>query len=549
MRGSDRSLVNNLTLLAICLAIAAWPGSLSAQMAATQRTTSSSDSESLIAQGVSALERNDLAEAKRIFLKAIVLNAKDATAHMYLGIVYDRTGDLRSAESHFAAAVRADPRSASAHNNYGVSLLKLGRTKEAATEFVTSLNIDRNQANALINLGQLRLNSGSPAELSEAFTLFELAYKLKPDAETARALIVVSLRLGKRDVASGYYREYSARLDQEDVVKPSGANRAELGGALLENTLVKEALLELTAAVDAEPANTDAILRLARAHLAANNIPQAGRVLESAVARGIDPAPIYALLATVYEKGNHIENAIPAMRLAIQRDPTSETYRFSYGMLLISALAPEAAVIRLKEALELFPNSSRLWLALGIAHFKAGRNDEATKCLNKSIDLDSKYAPAFVYLGMTQVETGDYKHAIPSYEEGLRLNPKLSIVNFLIADVMMKQTDSDYSVIESHLSKAVQSDPKLAPARLALGKLYLRKTRLIEAASEFEKVIALEPTVAEAYYQLGLTYRRLKRNEEATALLDKFKSLSESQKEQASKDRKDIINRLATVLF
>ena len=549
MRQYDRSLTNNVTLLALTFAIVLWGGSVNGQVASNQKSQATSDAESLISQGVRALEQNDLAEAKRIFLKAVELNSGDATAHTYLGVVNDREGDLKGAERHFAAAVQADPRSASAHNNHGVSLLKLGRSKDAATEFVASLSINKNQPSALINLGQLHLSSGTPVALNEALTLFEHAYKLQPDAETARALVVVSLRLGKRGSAASYYREYSAAVAQPGAVKPSIASRIELGGALLENDLVADAVTELTAAAEADPGNPEGILKLAKAHLKANNIPQAGRVLESAVARGVATAPIYALLATVYEKGNHLENAIPAMRLAIQRDPNSETYRFSYGMLLISALAPDAAVIRLKEALEVFPSSSRLWLALGIAHFKAGRNDEATSSLNRSIELDSKYAPAFVYLGMTKVETGDYKTAIATYEQALKLNTKLGIVNFLIADVMMKQTESDYAVIELHLLTAVKSDPKFPPARLALGKLYLRKSQLQEAAGEFEKVIALEPRVAEAYYQLGLTYRRLKRTDEANLMFEKFKGLSESQKEQALKDRKDIINRLATVLF
>lgn len=507
------------------------------------------DAATLIADGVNALERNDLSEAKSKFLKAIELNPKDATAHTYLGIIDDRTGDLKSAEIHFDAAVRADPRSPSAHNNHGASLLKLGRTKEAAIEFVTSLNLDKNQPNALVNLAQLRLNSGTASDLNEALTLFEQAYQLKPDAETARALVVVSLRLGKRESAANYYREYSARTIQEAAASPSASARTELGAALLENDLPAEAILELTAANEADPSNAEAIIRLAKAHLAANNIPLAGRVLESAVARGIETAPIYALLSSVYEKSNHIENAIPAMRLAIQRDPQSETYRFAYGMLLTSALAPDAAVIRLKEALELFPKSSRLWLALGIAHFKAGRNDEAAKSLARSIELDAKYAPAFVYLGMTYVETGQYKTAIGAYEDALSINAKLGIVNYLIAYVMLKQTDVDNSIIEAHLVKAVKSDPKFAPARVALGKLYLRTARLNEAAAEFERVIALDPNLAEAYYQLGLTYGRLKRNDESRALLEKFKRLNETQKEQALKDRKEILTRLANVLF
>ena len=82
-----------------------------------------------------------------------------------------------------------------------------------------------------------------------------------------------------------------------------------------------------------------------------------------------------------------------------------------------------------------------------------------------------------------------------------------------------------------------------------MGKLYLRTSRLAEAAAEFENVIALDPNLAEAYYQLGLTYRRLKRTDESRALLEKFKQLTENQKEQALKDRKDIMNRLTNVLF
>jgi len=511
------------------------------------KETSSSDV--LINEGVNALQRNDLTEAKSKFLKAIELNPKNATAYIYLGIIEDRSGDFKSAESRFAAAVRADPHSPSAHNNHGASLLKLGRTKEAATEFVTSLNIDSNQPNALVNLAQLRLTSGSTPELNEALGLLEHAFKLKPDAETARALVVVSLRLGQRETAANYYRQYTTFVTQPGDQVFSAASRAELGAALLENELTAEAILELTAALNAEPSNVETIVRLGKAHLAANNIPMAGRVLEGAVARGIDNAPIYALLASVYEKSGHMEHAIPAMRLAIQKDPQSEQYRFSYGMLLISALAPDAAVIRLKEALELFPNSSHLWLALGIAHFKGGRNDEAAKSLTRSIELDSKYAPAYVYLGMTYVETGQYKTAVQAYEHALAINGKLGIVNFLIADVMLKQTDADNVVVEANLMKAVKSDPKFAPARLGLGKLYLRTSRLAEAATEFENVIALDPNLAEAYYQLGLTYRRLKRSDESRALLEKFKQLTESQKEQALKDRKDIMNRLANTLF
>jgi len=61
------------------------------------KETSSSDV--LINEGVNALQRNDLTEAKSKFLKAIELNPKNATAYIYLGIIEDRSGDFKSAES------------------------------------------------------------------------------------------------------------------------------------------------------------------------------------------------------------------------------------------------------------------------------------------------------------------------------------------------------------------------------------------------------------------------------------------------------------------
>jgi tetratricopeptide (TPR) repeat protein len=206
-------------------------------------------------------------------------------------------------------------------------------------------------------------------------------------------------------------------------------------------------------------------------------------------------------------------------------------------------------VIRLKEALELFPKSSRLWLALGIAHFKAARNNEAAESLTRAVELDPKFAVAFAYLGMTYVEIGQYDAAIRSYEQALAVNGKLGVVDFLIADVLLREATADSARVEAHLARAVQLEPSFAPARLALGKSYFRSNRLAEAARELEQVVKLEPNLAEAYYQLGRVYTKLKRTAEAQTALATFKRLSSTQKEQALKDRKEIVDRLANVLF
>jgi Tfp pilus assembly protein PilF len=508
----------------------------------------------LIDAGLAAFDRGDIAAARDAFQKALAFKTDEVTAHTYLGIIADRAGDLKEAERHFSAAVEANPKSASARNNYGAILMRTGRPRLAAVEFERSLKLDPDQPNALVNLAQIRFAGGTPEDLRASAELFKRAFAIKPDVEIARALTAISLRLKDYTAAASYYENYARVLTAESGASVQSeahvpAARAELGAALFEAGLLKEAEAELTAAVNLNPADTESVVRLARVYLARKDIPAAGRTLEASVARGHDSAGIYALLAEVYEQSGHLENAIPAMRLAIQYDPKSEKYRFDYGVLLTNSNAPAAAVIRLEESIQSFPSSSRLWFALGFANFKLDKNEEAERALRKAIDLDPKFAPALAYLGLIRTKTGAYAEAISLYESALSADPKLAVVHHLIADTMLKQANADPRVIETHLRRATEMDPTFMPARLSLGKLFMRSQRWTEAVSELEQVIKLDPQVTEAYYQLGLAYGRLKRTAEAQSAMANFKRLSDTQKKREDQELREVVKRLSNVRF
>jgi superkiller protein 3 len=503
----------------------------------------------LVAEGVAALERNDAAAAKASFERALEVDRNNVAAHSYLGALADRAGQLEEAERHFAAAAIAAPLSPSARNNHGAILLRMGRTEKAATQFEISLRLDKNQPSALVNLAQIRFASGAPEGLQRARELFESAWGIAPDAEIARSLVIVTLRLGDTASAARYFRDYTSQLGSAIDRTAAPAARAELGAALLAAGLVSEAIEELSAATSAEPGNVQFILLLARAYLARKDVPGAGRTLEGAVARGIQEGPIYAALSEVYEQSGHIENAIPAMRLAIERDPRNEAYHFRYGMLLTGTQAPAAAVIRLQEALSLFPRSPRLWFALGIAFFTNHSSIEAMNAFQKALEVDPKFAPALAYLGMTQAEQGQYKDAMKLYERALAVDEKLAIVHYLAAEALLKESELDSLSAEKHLLRAVALDSSFAPAQLSLGKLYQRSDRLKEAVAQFEQAIKLDPNLAEAYYQLGRVYVRLKRKDDAQNELATFKRLNDAQKEQSQNARREIVRRLANVRF
>lgn len=550
MTGSTRNLITRVATAALLAISTLWPATFETRAASFIQNPARDDRiSSLLTEGVTALDRGDNATAKKSFERALEINPKHVLAHTYLGILADRAGRLQEAEQHFAAAVAADPASPSAHNNYGAILLRLNRNEQAAAQFQESLRLNQAQPNALVNLAQIRFSGGTPEMLRQARDLFERARSLAPDAEIARALVIIALRLNDTAAAVSNYRDYASRLANASKTLTAAHMRAELGAALLEAKLSSEAIEELGAAVASDPANVNTILLLARAHLARKDIPSAGRTLELAVARGINAAQIYAALAEVYEMSGHVENAIPAMRLAIERDPKNEDYRFRYAMILTDTKAPAAAIIRLQEAIAEFPRSSRLWFALGVAQSANYKTDEASKAFERSLELDPKFAPALAYLGMTYAEQGRFADALTFYERALAIDERLAPAHFLTADAILKQVSADTARAEAHLKRAIALDPSFTPALLALGKLHLRLGLLTEAAAELERVLAAAPDLAEAHYQLGRAYQRLKRKPEADAEFAAFKKLSDSEKEQAQNERRDISRRLAGVRF
>jgi Tfp pilus assembly protein PilF len=521
-----------------------------------QSSTRAAQASSLVAQGITALEGGDAANAKNFFQRALSIDPKNVAAHTYLGALADRAGELEEAETHFAAAALAAPRSPQALNNYGAILFRRGRTEQSAAQFEASLKLDARQPSALVNLAQIRFAAGTPADLRAARTLFERARAITPDREIARALTVIALRLSEREAAKNYYREYasppsgaSAGANGEAAAVVSPQSRAELGAALLEAELFDEAVAELDAAVAADPSNVEAIVNLARSYRARKDVTAAGRLLEATLARGLEDARVFAALADLYESIGRVENAIPAMRLAVERAPANEEYRFRYALLLINSQAPKAAVIRVQEALQAFPRSAKLWFALGLAYMTEHQSAEASPALARAVELDPRAAPALAYLGLAHAEQGRYDEAIVFYERAVGVNEQLATVHYLLADILLKRNPSDTERPERSLLRAVELDPTLASARLALGKLYFRTDRLESAAEQLQCAVALDPNSAETHYQLGRVYTRLKRTAEAQAALATFKRLNEGQKEQAQNDRREIVRRLANVHF
>ena len=411
----------------------------------------------------------------------------------------------------------------------------------------TSKRVDDN-VNEQTHLGVIAAQAN---DLKQAERHFAAAASLAPsDPATRNNYGAILLRLGRTDEARSEF-EASLKLNPDQPSALTNLAQIYFDRGQPDDLRMAQQLLERAAKITSDPEISRAlvvtVLTLARAQMMNKDLRAAGRTLESAVASGLDDAKLYAALAEVYEADGHYENAIPAMRLAVQRDPRNEAYHFRYGLLLTDSHAPVAGMLRLQEALKQFPESTRLWLALGIAQLTNGQNTEAENSFKRSLALDPKSVPALAYLGVTYAERALYADALDFYEKAIALNPQLAALHYLVADTMLRSSTEDTTRVEKYLKRAVELDPNLAAAYLTWGRLYVRTNRYEEAAPLLQRAVALQPEFVEAHYQLGRVLMKLKRTDEANRELAIFKTLSEKQK--AENEPREIARRLANVRF
>src|SRR5215216_8202946 len=427
------------------------------------------------------------------------------------GIAAFERGDKTRAKQLFQQALKTDPRNLDAHTYIGMLAADANDLKEAERHFATAASLAPSEPSTRNNYGAILMRLGRTAQ---ARIEFEASLKLNPNQPSALT-----------NLAQIYF----------DSGQPDDLQMAR---SLLERA-------------GSDPQISRALvvtcLKLAQVLMGKGDLHAAGRTLESAVASGLDDPKIYAALAEVYEADGHYENAIPAMRLAVQRDPQNEVYQFRYGLLLTDSHAPAAGILRLQEALKQFPSSTRLWLALGIAQFTLGQNVEAETSFKRSLALDAKLVPALAYLGVTYAERGQYEKAISFYEQPLALDAKVAARHYLVGDTILKSSEPDTTRAEKYLKQAIELDPNLAVAYLTWGRVHLRANRYSEAAPLFERAAALQPDSIEAHYQLSRVLVKLKRQDEANRELAIFKQLNEKQ--QAQNEAREIVRRLANVRF
>jgi len=246
----------------------------------------------------------------------------------------------------------------------------------------------------------------------------------------------------------------------------------------------------------------------------AANIPEFVRLPGDAVAeireQFLDPYSFLRAGLANESTGDH-KGAERSFRRGIELSPQDAELRNALGWTLFQEAKTAEAVEEYQRAIAADPRHAKAHDNLALALVELGRLDEAAAQFRTSLEIAPR-AEIHSDLGFTLARLGKADEARAEYRKALALDPSCASAHFNLAVALVQ--DGKLGEAESHYRKALPGRPT-AEAHNGLGYVLAREDRTDDALAEFRKAIEIDPKFAPAYNNLADTLVKQGKLEEA----------------------------------
>ena len=241
-------------------------------------------------------QKNNLNEAKKIYLQILKINPNHVNAHNNLGAAYKQLGEIEKAKSCFEKVIQLNPNDVDGHNNLGLLLFELKEIQKAKSFFEKTIQLNPNYVEAHNNLGTI---FNELKEFQKAKDCYERAIQLNPNyAMALYNLGIIFKQFGLSQKAVGYF-EKAIEINPNYAVAYNGLGIifTELGNN------IKKAKSCFEKALKINPNYADIYWNL---HSLVSNIDEAIEILKKLIHIDNNHFNAKSMLACLeYFKGNH----------------------------------------------------------------------------------------------------------------------------------------------------------------------------------------------------------------------------------------------------
>lgn len=469
----------------------------------TETELNPGDSRSHYLLGYIAMKQRRTAEAETELQEAAKLDPRNPEALMFLGQLYSETNRDDQAEAVLRNAIelttdvsRGDYQINRAHYVLGRILLRTGRAEEGQRHLAISKELRDHTRNPeqLNELAALKASSkgDSESELLDAPVAPEakqraetLVNQFRPAvADAYNNLGVIMASEKKFDDAFAYFKEARTwqptlpTLDRNlgmaafyannfrDAIEPLYRQlqqkpddvrvRAALGMSYFMTqkfARVLEMLKPLEVEVEGDPGLSYAYAVSLIKTGEYNDGVRRLKLLENSSENAAD---IHALLGQAYADQNDYPAAIEEYKKSLATNGEQPQTHYLYGIALLKNGNPAGAVPELREALKSSPDAGKKY-HLAFSLIQLQQKDEARELLKQVIQQDPKYADAYYELGKLQMEQGDTKAAIASFEAGTDLSPDSDYIHYQLAMAYRRDSRTEDAERQIKLYQALKN--------------------------------------------------------------------------------------------
>ncbi len=410
---------------------------------------------------------------------------------------YTAAGDEASAVAEYEALRQLFPEDPRILGLLGWSYLRLGRTAEADALFEQVLALAPGDVDVHMRMAEVYRQRGERRRYLEQLSRI---IELDPYGQRGRRArdqlgFAEGMRLFQQGDLEGAKRIFRRML----TVAPRDPETLYRLGAILQHQRQwLEAERVLRRALELDPDNINAGLKLAQVYLGMNRIGRAIEVLEAQVKPGDDSiqgkaaremlAKLYAQQAERLRRGGEIDFAIQGYRDLLRYDPENAAARFNLALLLLTRGRADDALVQFEEVARLAPDSKTHRYMAGI-HNQAGRYVQAVNHFARAIALERDEARArddarrlgvalarhFLqedrplaalralegfksegnadarvnyYLGVIYRQQGDIKNSIAAFREAVQLDPDNINLRFNLAILYERDNEDQLALVQ-----------------------------------------------------------------------------------------------------
>ncbi len=242
--------------------------------------------------------------------------------------------------------------------------------------------------------------------------------------------------------------------------------------------------------------------------------------------------------------------AIDSLKRVVAANPRERNARLMLGEALLQSGQPALALEHLEAAAEMLPANPRVWYGLGRAYQALGRTPAAEEAWARLASLPPS-PESHLHAAEIHMAARRWREAALEWQEALRLAPDKPAIRLGLGEALFRSRDyeacmatlksfltSDRAEVQflygaslvnlqrpldaiPYLRSALAHDPRLLPARAALGQALLQTGKAAEAIPLLESAISVDQD-GSLHFQLFRAYQLTRRDAKARRALAEY---------------------------